>query len=218
MKRLFAMIATLVFSSCCHSPPARPEPPALVVAITPEGATPTRVGTVTFDLPIDDYTVDALEASLLALSDADVIVLVLDTPGGYVAPARRAARAIETSATPIICLVDGNAMSAGFYILQSCAVRLMTPRSVLMAHEARVAIQGEPNDAKDQIAGLDAVNMAMAWQNCRRLTIPIETCVASYRGHDWFIPAGQALLIGAIDDLVPTVQETISGLAAVVRD
>src|SRR5579859_1521821 len=79
-----------------------------------------------------------LQAVLAQSNAPDEIVLHIDSPGGEVGAMFRFAslmREVELGGTNVVCVVDGWAASAAFYLLQNCTTRVMTDRSALMAHE-----------------------------------------------------------------------------------
>src|SRR3954466_93310 len=66
---------------------------------------------------------------------AHYVLFEINSPGGDVDAGFALAKTIEDSPAPVVCVFDGEGMSMAFYILQSCALRLMTPRSLLLIHK-----------------------------------------------------------------------------------
>lgn len=142
-------------------------------------------------------------------------VFEIDTPGGSVNAGFEIARAIELSPVPVVCVVDGSASSMGFYILQSCATRLMTRRSYLMTHEPSVGgeMAGGPREWQNMTDHLRVSRDAFAEHCAARLTISLE----SYHrrtdgGRDWFMGHEEARQIGAVDGVVPSLRVALSSL------
>lgn len=85
---------------------------------------------------VDEDTAKATIVSLAALREmhAEAVVLEINSEGGEVEAGFVIAKAIEDSQAPVHCVVDGEALSMAYFILQSCDTRSITPRSKLMAH------------------------------------------------------------------------------------
>lgn len=137
------------------------------------------------------------------------ILIEFNTPGGSVPDGFELARAIEESKAPVTCVVDGDALSMGFYLLQSCDYRMMTRRSKLMAHEPSLGgmFRGQPNQWQAMADMMKAERAAMAEHCAHRLKIS----VVDYRkktdgGQMWFLLHDEAMKVGAIDAVASTVR------------
>ncbi len=145
------------------------------------------------------------------------IVLEINSPGGSVDDGFLLAKAIESSDAPVMCVVDGEAASMAFYILQSCASRLMTFRSVLMAHDVR--LEGPPSkqtetDLKNELDEVRAFSRAYAEQVSRRMGMSYQNYSRRVaHGRDWYMHYGQALKVHAVDQVVSSVTEGLAMLA-----
>ena len=100
-----------------------------------------------------------------AASDAVLVVMELDTPGGLVDTTRDITSAITTSPVPVVVFVvpgGARAASAGFFILISADVAAMAPGTNTGAAHP-VGGQGEnlPEDVRDKITN-DAAAMVRA--------------------------------------------------------
>ncbi len=148
-------------------------------------------------------------ARLIAWIDAQELAgvaeveLILDSPGGDVDSGFELIRRIEAAKLPIRCIVNYQAQSMAFAILQSCTVRAMGTAAFLMAHQAHLtSSSGNPEwDAED----LAYMNEALAVQCSKRLNVTIETFrerVAN--GRKWYLYSHQALSVGAVDRIFPT--------------
>ncbi len=225
MKRLLLILALFLSSvvgACCTTQTDVLTAPVAQVAsaaevklkITLTDQTPRKVASIVFSSHIEPASADALEGALESLpADVELVLLVLDSVGGHLKEARRIARAIENSPRPVVCVADGMVASGAYYVLQSCPLRLMTSRSHLLIHEAYNNVGPSVVEARADLAALDSANAAMAWQNCHRLRIPQELCVAKYKGVDWWLGADEAMAVGAVDDVVSTPAEALNVLA-----
>jgi len=145
------------------------------------------------------------------LNGFDVVVIEWNSPGGEVLSGFELAKAIEDSIIPVVCVVDGQADSMAFYILQSCHVRLMTRRSMLMVHKARIG--GAPSidpivNANRKIL-LDALNFAMAEHITERMCITRDELLEKISVLDWWMNWEDALKVGAVDGVVRSTKDVI---------
>jgi ATP-dependent protease ClpP protease subunit len=146
---------------------------------------------------------------------ADAFVLEINTPGGSVPDGFELSKRIEDATIPITCVVDGDAASMGFYILQSCPERLMTKRSTLMAHEPALGgmFRGQPNEWAAIAAMMAAMRDALAEHCNHRLSSTIG--YYHYRtdgGKMWWFNWNDALHWKAVDGVVGSVAEVVKGL------
>lgn len=161
---------------------------------------------------VDGESVD--EAILLlrraVAAGAKAIVIEINSPGGHVNAGFLLARAIEDSPVPVACVVDGEAASMGFYLLQSCDVRLMTRRSVLMIHEPSFGgVRGTPEELRQAADALKAIAQAMAEHCAAKMKITVEELKARTDNKDWWMEWREALHVGAVDDVVTSVDEVV---------
>jgi len=165
--RLFALIG--MFCACAHSKqnalvipgftdptPANYRDPSPTAFSGPEK--------IVFDSPVEPMAVAvfALELQRHIMAGDRNVVVELDTPGGMVSAGREMAKAIEDSPVPVVCVVDGMAASMGLYILEACDVRVMTRRSILMGHEPSGSFTGQPTEAGNAKARLEALSKMLA--------------------------------------------------------
>lgn len=143
---------------------------------------------------------------------ASVIVLEINTPGGIIDEGFEMTKAIENSKAPVQCIVDGMAASMGFYILQGCSTRIMTTRSLLMAHEPATGggIGGQPDVFKTMWTRLTKLWEVMARFEVHRMKISAkELLEKTSHGQEWWIDCDEAKQIGAVDVVVDSVNDTI---------
>lgn len=142
---------------------------------------------------------------------AETIVIEFDTPGGSVMAGQRLAKAIERSKAPVVCVVDGMAASMGFYLLQSCDTRVMTKRSILMAHEPAISTQVSGKEyAYEEIAEvLRKINRAMAEHIAGRLGMSVEAFMARIANTEWWMNWDEALKVNAVDFVILNIDEVL---------
>ncbi len=163
---------------------------------------------------IDQKSVDATISWLEAAKAAEPVAVVIEltTPGGSVDSGFRLIRAIETSPVPVVCVVDHKAMSEGFAILEACHLRSATPRSQLMTHTPYVnsLAGGTLEDLENVLGSLKATAHSHAIQCSKRLKVSFEEYSKKVSGgKSWFMGADEALAVGAIDFIAPTVESVV---------
>lgn len=112
---------------------------ALMLAPALQGTQSIRIEGI-----IDDDTVtDVL--NVMEKLPAEVRV-VINSPGGSVTSANAITNVFmfaRANGVKVRCLVDGRAMSAAFWILESCGERMATPQSKMMTHSPYIIARGE---------------------------------------------------------------------------
>lgn len=148
------------------------------------------------------------------------IVVELDTPGGEYEAGFMMAKAIENVDTKVVCVVDQEADSMGFYILQSCDTRLMTKRSAIMVHEPFIVVVGDPHavtltEVQNTNKALALSAEAMAEHEAARMRISVKDLVKKIRGaSQWWMGWKEAWYWGAVDGVVFSTREVRQALAA----
>lgn len=193
------------------------KPKATAVAVMASAKGHDRyVPKITFESDVSEesvnITIDLLDQA--NKGGAETIVIEFDTPGGSVMDGIRLAKAIEQSKAPVVCVVDGMAASMGFYLLQSCHTRIMTKRSVLMAHEP--AIGGQMHGKEHQYAEiadlLKKLNRAMCEHMAGRMGMPVEELMAKIRNTEWWLTWDEAKDTNVVDLVVVSVQSVVDSL------
>jgi ATP-dependent Clp protease protease subunit len=131
------------------------------------------------------------------------IFLEIDSEGGEVDAGFALTKAIEASPVPVICIVDGQAASMAFYVLQSCDVRAMTPRSSLMMHQVTLIGAIKASNIKALQKQIDTYNKAMVGQCAAKMKLTSAQISAKIADGDWWMGTDEALEVGAIDSVVP---------------
>lgn len=136
------------------------------------------------------------------------VVIEIDSPGGSLFAALDMQKAIERHPYKTTCVVDGRAASAAFVTLQSCSVRLMTSRSVLMMHHASINnASGQSHELQNAAGALVALDRAAVLQVSKRLDItPEELECKIHSGREWWMASDEATEYSAIDGIADSVQ------------
>lgn len=201
-------ILALLLCCCATVSPVRPTD---TVRLSSDAANITLPEGCTGVVRITDEISDpaAFVAAMAACNDRAVVVEI-NSPGGSVFGALEMQKAIEAHPHPVLCMVDGMAASAAFVTLQACDVRTMTPRSILMAHEASLRAGGQLTQVVNAEALLRALNKAMALFVTGRMGMDLATYEAKVsNGKEWWIPADEARAVNAIDFEVSGLSEAL---------
>ncbi len=161
---------------------------------------------------------DALIAAIAEENrlEADAIVFEINSQGGSVDYGFDLVRAMERSKAPIQCVVDADAQSMAFYILQACNTRFMTKRSKLMVHEPIRAIEGYnyPTAIKNVYESMRTLNLGMTEHEGRRLRVSVtELRHRIAGGVCWYMDWEDALHYGAVDGIVTSVEDVVQAYA-----
>lgn len=132
------------------------------------------------------------------------IDMFINSPGGSVMSGIVLAQIMEESPAPIVCTVDGMAASMAFYVLQSCSVRQMTKRSVLMAHEPWVGSDGPltRSGAEETAAQLKAITKMIVEHCAARMSISVAELLHRIDNKNWWIEWEEAVKVGAVDKVL----------------
>ncbi len=222
--RIFSYLLVVLFvqSSCAHG----------VDSLVNHEGTPTvqaatindayYVPKITFDTEVSvesvAETIDLINQ--VVKGNAKAIVIEWNTPGGDVDSGFRLAKVIENTPVPVVCVVDGDAASMGMYILQSCDVRIMTKRSVLMAHEAAIGTElyGHEVTWRSIADRLHSLNIAIAEHIAGRMGMdPKALLLRMTGGAQWWINWEEALQVNAVDMVVVSVKEVTDSVRATLK-
>lgn len=241
--RLLALLMMLTACNCATSSDLKPQitVTALQVSTPPEepatgfvpGPTghPHWVPHICLTGDINEGMQRALTATMRAtdeLFDAkddagypEAMVIELNSSGGNVDEGFLMAKAIEDVDFPVVCVVDGDAMSTAFYILQSCDYRVMTKRSNLMAHEPAFVTTnfvGRGLDWTNKAEALRTAARGMAEQESRRMKVTVEEFQRRTAfGQEWHFTWEDALKYGAVDLVVDRVRPVVGSMRMTLR-
>lgn len=166
---------------------------------------------------VDGVMADDMIQWIAAANDKQVkaIVIEIHSPGGSVPAGFDIAKAIEDSAAPVTCVVDGEAASMAAYILESCTVRTMTTRSMVMFHEPSMGgnFSGTPNEWQAIANWLYAMREAITQQCTRRMNISAaEFHKRTDGGLMWWLAWNDATKYEAVDHVVNSVKDVVAQL------
>lgn len=138
------------------------------------------------------------------------VVVEINSPGGSIFGALEIQKAIERHDRPVYCVVDGMAASAAFVTLQSCDVRFMTERSVLMAHHASSSAAGQSHEVDNVAAALKAIDRALVLQCSHRMKMsPDEFESHVSGGREWWMSVDDAIQNRAVDFPAADINEVL---------
>ncbi len=101
------------------------------------------------------------------------------------------------------CVVDTKAMSMGLIFLESaCDQRMMTRRSVLLAHRGSTRAAGTVEEVQEAAAILEAFNESLAEVMAVRMGVPVAVYKARVEKHAWVVSVAEALRENLIDEVV----------------
>lgn len=145
-------------------------------------------------------------------AQAQRVVLVINSPGGYVYEGIRLIEAIEDSKVPVICVVNRFAGSMAFHILQACDQRIMTVDSILLAHEPYTRADKEKLTCHHRSEDTMGLIRALAEYGSQRMTISTEEFMERTMWRDWKINWEEAFELQAVDMVVHSFEATIKHL------
>jgi ATP-dependent protease ClpP protease subunit len=152
-----------------------------------------------------ELAIAAIAVAAIAESGQKVIWFRIDSPGGNVYTGMHFIQYVEdlkrSYGIKTKCVVDFNALSMGFYFLQSpaCDERLATNRSILMVHKSRRADDSN-STLGDELT--NTINEALIAIGSKRLLISKDVFKERIEAGDWYFSAEFALKIGAIDGII----------------
>lgn len=168
-----------------------------------DGTTPHCVAYQRLQGPIVPNSLKGLINTIKGLKEGQILMLDMNTPGGSLDEGFQLEKELEATRAKVICMVDGDAYSMGYLILQSCQTRVMTKRSNLMTHEAILysptASVETLSSLQAQLDDLQATASAMAEQGARRLNVPFNEYVTRTSGKPWFMTWAMAKQVNAVD-------------------
>lgn len=184
------------------------------------GKTEDGVKYLILDTQVDDQSVAPLIDAINSVDQEKYIVLEINSPGGSITDGFRLVKAIENSKVPVQCVVDGDADSMAFYILESCNTRIMTKRSVAMAHQAAVAalMYGHQDQWANVARRLKAIDHAMSEFLASKMhmkTADFEKKIEG--GKEWWMNSDEALNAHAIDYAADNFKDALRILDALAN-
>ena len=166
-----------------------------------------------FETEVNDDSAEALIKSIEQANDdtsIKIILIEINSGGGSVDAGLSISKSIERSNIPISCVVDGEADSMAFYILQSCDIRMMTRRSVLMIHGPAIYTNfgGQYGEWQGMADRLRTLEQAMIEHMARKLSIsPSELEKRLKGGGEIWLNWKESQSLKAVDLVVATFTE-----------
>ncbi len=202
--RLFPLLFAVLFS--CSS-----------CAATPKGTKALKVVKITFktDVTYESALEMELALDLATKAGADAIMVVIDSPGGSVSAGWDIVKAIQSSPVPVSCIVEGEADSMAFVILQSCSSRAMLPTSRLMIHQPYAYLPAGPAhipDLKGLLSDLESLADQMIVFCSVRMRLTYQAFKDQISGSDWWLSSVIAVKWNAVDVILPSVAEARTSL------
>lgn len=149
--------------------------------------------------PIGGWDVDAADvAHRLAATEAEVIKVRINSPGGSAFDGVAIMNALTGHSARVVVEVDGLAASAASVIAMAGDEVIMRPGSEVMIHEAHVLAMGEAEDLRKTANMLDKTNDSLARVYADRAGGDAETWRAAMAAETWFT-ADEAVEAGLAD-------------------
>lgn len=160
---------------------------------------------------IDDDMAKAFEEQLDANVKAGqkTIFVQIDSVGGSVTAGMQMVKIIERTSAKVACLVDREADSMAFSMLQACDARFITARGMMMAHQ--LARGMEPATVREMLNAAESLrvdNEALA----RFVIAKSHMTLADYVEHvadgkEFYMTADEAKKFGFVDRVVKSEKE-----------
>ena len=142
-----------------------------------------------------------------------VLIVNIDSGGGSVYDGYVISDILERTDVPVICIVDHSAMSMAMFILQSCELRISTPRSSFMVHAPSMVtkesgLRSSIRDSETQANALQILGIALESHITSRSKITRQEYAKMIDDRTVFFTPEQALEFGFID-LIMTTEDAI---------
>jgi ATP-dependent protease ClpP protease subunit len=204
------LVALGVHSPAAASEPITPDTLARLLGVDDPSPSPVVtchhrpcVMVVEIDTVIDEDVAKRVVAEIKGADEAnaDQIIIRIDSYGGQISSGMTIIHTIEATHTPITGLVDASAFSMAFMIEQVTPMRVMTSRSSLLTHEARL---GSIDNAtletlRAAVRDLEVTSYQLAMIGSRRLSITLDDYLARTHERDWIMAAPEAKAVHAVD-------------------
>jgi len=136
-----------------------------------------------------------------------LVIVSLDTPGGYVSNVERMLSIIDESEIPVVVFVEPlRAVSGGTYILMAAHVAAMKPGSVIGSCQP-VSVTGELITESKYVNYLAGLMRSHAWLHSRN-----ETAAQLFVTENLNLNAEQAIRFNVIDLIADNVEDLLSKL------
>lgn len=131
------------------------------------------------------------------------IVLIVNSPGGSVYDGFALIAAIEMSATRVVTICLGSAMSMGLAIFEAGHHRVIHELSCLMYHEVSTKLQGSLTQIKLTASELERLQMQYDMYIMSKSDVTEKRLTeVKHAKEEWVIDANDALKLGLADMLI----------------
>ena len=134
----------------------------------------------------------------VAVIDADVIHLRINSPGGSVFAARAMETVLRNHSARVMAYVDGLAASAASWLMMAADEIEMSKGAFVMIHQAHGVVYGNADDLDKQAALLRQMDSSIAQSYADKTTLPLDDLLEMMRVETW-LTAQDALDKGFID-------------------
>lgn len=177
-----------------------------------------HVATIRFNSDVNQYSastfIDYMDQ--INKAGAEAVVIEINSPGGRVDAGFEMSKVIENSQAKTVCVVDGDAVSMGYYILQSCDIRLMTKRSILMIHAPllfNATVTGDQSRFKQIYEMMHALTEAMLDQFSKKTIVSLEAMRLKIAdGKEWWVSWKEATSLLMVDGTVASTKDVVVSL------
>lgn len=153
----------------------------------------------------DDLDAMSVVPRILA-SDADEILLRINSPGGFVTEGLAIFNTLKQHSARVIAQVDGLAASMASYIAMAADEIIMPENALMMIHNPHGVAIGESADMRKEADILDLMRDAMARTYSERAGIPVPEILNIMEAETWF-DGVQAVESGFADKTESAVEE-----------
>lgn len=133
----------------------------------------------------------------------NALVIRFSSEGGSLLDAYRMVDALKTAPYKTICVVTGEAASAGLVVIQGCSERVAEPYALFLIHLPSIQSGGNIEHLKNSVALLEAVNKSYALSLAQRskMSVDLINSLMAEGKEAWFT-SDQALVYGLIDRII----------------
>lgn len=209
----FLIVGCYVFKPVIKKHEIVMDPQTITACDPPKGVSEIINGIQHFSLQgeINQHSAKQFAADISTMSlMANAYVVDINSIGGEVIHGHSMSMNIEFLGPNTYCIVDGEGDSMALYILQSCPVRLMTKRSILLLHGVKftdLKTTGDKHYYQSLSDELRTTEKGLVEQYCGRMKPSKKEILKMIDGRDIWLDWEKALNIGAVDRVVNNYQE-----------
>ena len=179
-------------------------------SISASGKTHAEIG-IYGEIDINALSKLDLELAQISSNPPDVLIVVINSPGGFVSEGMMMAKHLREYQGRVVCMVDHDALSMAFLLLQTCQTRYIVHGGVLMAHEPAVSTTERLDryEVAKILMGLEFTAEQMLLIYATRLSMTIDEIRERIHGQDWWMKSDEAVQFGAADQEVDSLSDGI---------